>query len=191
MPRAWFALLDRRMCDATRRSCPRAQGRQMLNQTLRYLAKQYATIAQEVLGNNLTSIVLFGSVARGEARANSDVDLLIICRELPAGAFRRRETLQPVRERLQVELERLWVQGNHTDFAEVIKSEAEAQRTHPVYLDMTEEAVILFDRGGFFAGILERLRKRLRELGARRLQLGRLRYWDLKPDFKPGEAITL
>jgi len=162
-----------------------------LNQTLRHLAQRYATIAQEILGDNLISVVLFGSVARGQARATSDVDLLVICRELPAGAFRRRETLQPVRERLQAELDGLWGQGIHTDFVEIIKSEAEAQRTHPVYLDMTEEAVILFDRVGFFAGILERLRGQLRELGAKRRQLGRLRYWDLKPDFKPGEVITL
>ena len=162
-----------------------------LNQTLRHLAQRYATIAQEILGDNLISVVLFGSVARGQARATSDVDLLVICRELPAGAFRRRETLQPVRERLQAELDRLWGQGIHTDFVEIIKSEAEAQRTHPVYLDMTEEAVILFDRVGFFAGILERLREQLRKLGAKRRQLGRLRYWDLKPDFKPGEVITL
>ena len=162
-----------------------------LNQTLLCLAQRYATIAQEILGDNLTSVVLFGSVARGEALVSSDVDLLVICRELPAGAFRRREMLAPVGKRLQADLGRLRAQGIHTDFAEIIKSEAEAQRTHPVYLDMTEEAAILFDRGSFFAGILERLRERLRELGAKRRQLGRLRYWDLKPDFKPGEAIVL
>ncbi len=158
---------------------------------LNHLAKQYAATARAVLGDNLTSVVLFGSVARDQAGPGSDIDLLVICRELPTGAFRRQEVLEPVRERLQAELDRLWGQGWYADFTEVIKTEMEAQRTHPLYLDMTEEAVILFDRGGFFAGVLERLRGRLRELGAERKQLGRLRYWDLKPDFKPGEAITL
>ncbi|MBC8254127.1 MAG: nucleotidyltransferase domain-containing protein [Ardenticatenia bacterium] len=162
-----------------------------LNQVLRHLAEQYTDTAQAVLGDNLTSVALFGSVARGEAGADSDIDLLVICRELPAGAFRRQEVLEPVRERLQAELSRLWEQGCYTDFSEVIKTEIEAQRTHPLYLDMTEEVVILFDRGGFFARVLARLRERLGELGAERQQLGRLRYWDLKPDFKPGEAITL
>ena len=162
-----------------------------LNQTLRHLAQQYATIVQEVLSDNLTSVVLFGSVARGEARSGSDVDLLIVCRELPAGALQRREMFDPVREHLQADLDRLWAQGVYTDFAEVIKSEVEAETTHPIYLDMTEDAMILFDRDDFFARILERLRERLRELGSQRRQLGRLRYWDLKPDLKPGEAITL
>ena len=96
-----------------------------------------------------------------------------------------------MRERLQVELDRLWEQGCYTDFTEVIKTETEAQKTHLLYLDMTEEAVILFDRGEFFARVLARLRERLRELGAQRKQLGRIRYWDLKPDFKPGEVIWL
>ena len=161
------------------------------NQALRHLAERYAATAQEVLGENLTSVVLFGSVARGEARPDSDIDLLVICRELPAGAFRRQEVLEPVQERLQVELDRLWEQGCYTDFTEIIKTETEAQKTHLLYLDMTEEAVILFDRGEFFARVLARVRERLRELGAQRKQLGRIRYWDLKPDFKPGEVIWL
>jgi predicted nucleotidyltransferase len=162
-----------------------------LNQALRHLAEQYAATAQAVLGGNLTSVVLFGSVARGEAESDSDIDLLVICRELPAGAFRRQEVLEPVRESLQAELERLWEQGCYTDFTEVLKTEVEAQKTHLLYLDLTEEAVILFDRGSFFARVLDRVRERLRELGARRRQLGHVRYWDLKPDFWAGEVITL
>jgi len=162
-----------------------------LNQILRHLAEQYAATAHAILGNNLTSVVLFGSVARGEAGSDSDIDLLVICRELPAGAFRRQEVLEPVRERLQAELERLWERGCYADFTVVLKTEIEAQRTHLLYLDLTEEAVILFDRGGFFARVLARVRERLRELGAQRRQLGRVRYWDLKPDFRAGEVITL
>lgn len=56
---------------------------------------------------------------------------------------------------------------------------------------MTEDAILLYDREGFFAGMLQRLRSRLAELGAQRKQLGRLRYWDLKPDFQLGEVIEL
>lgn len=162
-----------------------------LTKTLRGLADRYAGIAQEVVGDNLTSVVLFGSVARGEAGPRSDVDLLVICRDLPHGAFRRREALEPVRERLQEDLDRLWTEGITTDVIEVIKTEAEARRTHLLYLDMTEEAVLLFDREGFFEGVLAGLRQRLKELGSVRRRLGNVRYWDLKPDFKPGEVIEL
>lgn len=162
-----------------------------INQVLRSLAQRYAQIAQELLGDNLTSVVLYGSVARGEAVAGSDIDLLIICRELPPGIFQRHEVLEPVRMRIQPELEPLWAQGCYSDFSEMLKTESEAQQTIPPYLDMTEDAVLLYDRHGFFADILQRLRQRLRALGAQRKRLGKVYYWDLKPDFQPGEVIEL
>ncbi|MFN3742677.1 MAG: hypothetical protein ACK4VW_08415 [Anaerolineales bacterium] len=40
-----------------------------LNALLRDLAQRYAAVAQDTLGENLTSVILFGSVARSEARA--------------------------------------------------------------------------------------------------------------------------
>jgi len=155
------------------------------------LACRYALLTEEALGDNLTSVVLFGSVARGQARPNSDIDLLIVCRRLPQGAFRRQALLEPVRQQLQARLEPLWEQGCYVDFTELLKDEAQAQRHRLLYLDMTEEAVLLFDRNNFFADVLARLRKRLKELGSQRKQLGSIRYWDLKPDFKPGEEIVL
>ena len=167
------------------------RGKESLRETLLSLAQRYAEIVQNFLGNNLTSVVLFGSVARGNVTPTSDIDLLVIAKELPRGAFRRRELLEPVRERLLAELDSLWARGIYTDFVEVIKTEREAQKTHLFYLDMTEEAIILYDRDNFFANILERLREKLRELKAKRKRLGRMWYWDLKPDFKPGEVIEL
>ena len=56
---------------------------------------------------------------------------------------------------------------------------------------MVEDAKILFDRDVFFGVVLERLRKRLKELGARRIWRGNVWYWDLKPDYKPGDVIEL
>jgi len=61
----------------------------------------------------------------------------------------------------------------------------------PLYLDIVEDAVIFFDRDGFFSGILEKLRKRLNELGAERVRLGKKWYWRLKRDYKFGEVIEI
>jgi predicted nucleotidyltransferase len=158
---------------------------------LQRLARCYARAARETLGENLTSVVLYGSVARGEAHADSDIDLLIICRQLPRGIFERNGLLHPVREQMEPRLRRLWARGYRGDFSEVLKTEAEAQHVVPPYLDMTEDAMLLVDRRHFFAGVLERVRQRLRELGAQRKRLGTVRYWDLKPDFRPGEVIEI
>jgi len=162
-----------------------------LNVCLRRLAEQYARVASEVLGENLTSVYLFGSVARGEAGPESDIDLLVICRHLPEGAFRRRRVLEPIRERLTSHLQTLWDRGVYTDSVEVIRNETEAAKVHPLYLDMVNEAVRLFDRNGFFTHVLARLAERLQALGAERRRLGHVFYWDLKPDFRTGEVIEL
>ncbi len=56
---------------------------------------------------------------------------------------------------------------------------------------LIEDGVILYDSGGFFAGVLERLGAALRQMGAQRKTVGNLRYWDLKPDFKPGDVVEI
>jgi len=38
---------------------------------------------------------------------------------------------------------------------------------------------------------LERLRARLAVLGARRIRRGNAWYWDLKPDYRPGDVFSL
>ena len=162
-----------------------------LNQHLLGLAHRYTDCALELLRENLTSVVLFGSVARVEARDNSYIDLLVVARDLPRGAFNRQALLAPVRERLLPDLEALWEQRMYIDFGEVIKTQTAARHFHLLYLDLTEEAVLLYDRNGFFAGVLEAVRQRLTELGSRRRRLGQIAYWDLKPDLKPGEKLEL
>jgi len=162
-----------------------------LNAQLRTLAEAYTHALQETLGERLVSVALFGSVARGEAGPHSDIDLFVVLEEAPHGMTRRRALLEPARQAITSLLEPLWDRGVYTDVVEIIRTRAEARRFHPVYLDMTEEAVLLYDKDGFLAGVLERLRRRLRELGARRKRLGHIRYWDLKPDFRPGEVIEL
>lgn len=162
-----------------------------LNEVLKSLAEKYARLAKEHLGANLISVALFGSVARGEATQYSDIDLLIVCENLPKGMFKRHALLEPVREQLQSDLERLWKQGIYSDFTELVYTKEEASKFHWVYLDMLEDAVILHDEGDFLHGVFERLRERLKELGAQKRRLGKISYYDLKPDFKPGEVIEL
>lgn len=73
----------------------------------------------------------------------------------------------------------------------IIRSTEEIQKGTPLLLDMVEDSKILFDRDNFFKGIIEGLRKKLDELGARRIWSGNAWYWDLKPDFTPGDIIEL
>jgi hypothetical protein len=74
----------------------------------------------------------------------------------------------------------------------LVLSEEEADRNRYLYLDMIDEAILLYDPDGFFAERLQRLRERLAQLGARRVWLpDGSWYWDLKPDLKLGEEFEL
>jgi predicted nucleotidyltransferase len=162
-----------------------------LNDKLKDLAQSYTRLLREHLGERLVSVALFGSVARGTAHARSDIDLFLVIRDLPTGAFSRRRVVQPVREALLPRLDDLWQAGIYADFVEVLRTPQEAERFHLLYLDMAAEAILLYDAKGFLSDRFARVRARLAELGATRRQLGDVTYWDLKPDFEPGQVITL
>ncbi len=150
-----------------------------LNADLFDLAKRYAAKAREALGDQLVSVALFGSVARGQAGPGSDIDLFVVLQEAPPGMLSRRRLLDPVRESLTPELERFWKQGIYVDFVEVIRTRSEAGEYHPLYLDMSQEAIMLYDRDQFLETFLAIIKEQLEREGAVRIVMGNFWYWDL------------
>ena len=137
------------------------------------------------------TLAVFGSVARGTQRFDSDIDLVLICDSLPAGRIRRMEEFKLVEDRLEPVLLSLEKHGISTSLSPIFKTPEEVQRGSPLFLDLVEDARVLFDRNDFFRGYLDQLRDRLARLGARRVWHGNAWYWDLKPDFKPGDVFEI
>jgi len=160
-----------------------------LNAGLHDLAKRYAAEAEKALGDRLVSIALYGSVARKEAGPGSDIDLFVVLEEAPLGMLARRRLLDPVRESLTPELEDLWGQGIYADFVEVIRTRTEARQFHPLYLDMSREAILLYDRDHLLETLLAKIREHLERGGAERIALGRFWYWDLLRSSIPEEIV--
>ena len=142
-------------------------------------------------GQRLVATAVFGSVGRGTPREDSDVDLLIVARDLPAGRFCRLDEFLPVEARLDAALRAVRSDGHPVVLSPVFKTPAEVERGSPLFLDLVEDARILYDPESFLIRYLDGLRARMRQLGSRRVWLGNAWYWELKPDLKPGEVITL
>src|SRR5574337_79587 len=162
-----------------------------LNRALRKLAEGYAQGLRRDLGDDVISVVLFGSVARGEATPYSDIDLLVVVSDLPHGRMARVERIRATDQRIEKQLKDLRSRGIFSDVCPILKTPEEAAQIRPLYLDFVEDAVFLADRDGFFAGVLDRLKSRLKELGSVRRRMGKIRYWELKPDYQPGEIFEL
>lgn len=144
----------------------------------------FIALLEREWGQDFISLVLFGSRARGAATPTSDIDLLVVKKGLPRSRLDR----PPIVFRLV----RTLSEGFAHRISTILLTPEEAMVTKPYYLDMVEEAVILFDREGFFKGVLERLRDRMQELGSRRVRDSAGNpYWILKPGSKPGEEIIL
>jgi hypothetical protein len=68
----------------------------------------------------------------------------------------------------------------------------EEARSHPpILLDLADHGAIVYDRDGFLAGVLEDIRKKLKQLGARKVAAKKGYYWVLKPGAKPTEDVEV
>jgi hypothetical protein len=165
--------------------------RDMLRETYDKLTSRLLEETRGHYGARLVSFVVFGSVARGAMRPDSDIDLLVVADPLPQGRMARVREFDAVERALGPDLADAASVGVHALLSPVFKTPDEVRYGSPLFLDMTIEARILHDTGGFFAAYLDGLRARMRALGSVRRRLAGGYYWVLKPDWKPGEEIVL
>ena len=127
---------------------------------IEHLKKPYNEILNALLnellnyfGDKFISLVVYGSVARGEARKNSDIDILLVIKDLPSSRFARQELFMRIEERIKKVLNKYYKKNYFIDFSPILKTPEEAERITPLYLDMVEDAVIIFDRDFFCKSI--------------------------------------
>lgn len=149
------------------------------------LLDRLTSLCKEHYGARLISLVVFGSVGRGTPRPDSDIDILLVIQDLPNGRIPR------VREFAPIEIALSNVVKRRFELSPVFKTPQEIANGSPLLLDMVEDSRILFDRDDFFRQAMKNLNERLQRLGARRIWRGNAWYWDLKPDYRPGEIFEI
>ena len=146
--------------------------------------EQFRDVLEARFGDALVSLVAFGSQVQGRARPESDLDLLIVVRDLPRRRMDRRRLLSDLAHRVSDPFA--------ATVSIIVLTPDEASSVKPFYLGLLDGHRRLVDRGDLMRGILTRLEARLTELGSRRLtdERGNV-YWDLKPDYVLGEDVVL
>jgi len=143
-------------------------------------------------GDRLVSFVIFGSVARNVFRPDSDIDCLIVTENAPRGRMKRVSEFQSnVEDALTAEIDSLYEKGIFPCISPVFTTRDEVKNGSPLFLDMTDHSLILFDREDFFHKYLDGLKERLDSLGSKRIVRGSAWYWVLKPDYKYGDVIEI
>ncbi len=156
------------------------------------LVKEYINIIERTLGQNLVSVCLFGSIARGDFTQESDIDILIVAKNLPEDVGKRHSLFTEARLKILLSdiAENLRKLGYSTTFSEVILTPDEVRRHPPILLDIVEDGIILYDNN-FLPSVIDNLRNSLRKLGAKRIKLEHGWYWLLKHDAKFGDEIII
>jgi uncharacterized protein len=128
---------------------------------------------RKALGERLVAVVLFGSRARGEARADSDWDLLVLAERLPQNTFDR-----------QLFFGRLLPSDIPGAITVVAKTPKEFEAHLPsLYLDIALDGQILYDPNGYAADRLAALRHLIQEAGLyrKRAEAGDTWEWEREP----------
>jgi len=164
-----------------------------LQQEYQELAEEYVRLVKMHFGNRLWSICFFGSATRGEAMPESDLDALVVADGLPRDIGLRFNETNPIHNSLRQtetyrKLKSLQRRGTVSD---IFLTPKEASKHPPILLDIADHGIVAFDRDNFLKEALESVRRRLRELGARKVLTKKGYYWILKPNAKPTEVVEI
>jgi hypothetical protein len=138
-------------------------------------------VLRETEGENLLSVVFYGSRARGDEGKASDIDLFIVLKDVGSFLNTRRRIYRVLNE-LGVGLE----------FSPLILNSSSAQKLQPIHFELSADGIIVFDRDRFMETVLSKVKRVIEKIGARRYKTDDGCYgWVLKEGIKRGEVIEL
>jgi len=157
------------------------------------LAETYLKELRAVFGERLYSACLFGSVARGTATPESDIDLLVVVADLPRDVGSRHRMMNKARMRTMGThaYKELRSKGRSTTISEIYLTPEEVKGHPPILLDVAFDGIILHDKEDFLGKVLQEIKDRLRVLSARKVETKKGWYWVLRPDAKIGEEVRI
>jgi len=138
------------------------------------IINKFTEKCKERFGEDLVSVVLFGSYARGTAKEYSDIDLLVVARKLPKDSSQRWQLLKDIRMEILL---------NHSKSIETLLLTPDELRenfwmTSPLFSTLVIGSKILYDTG-FFQPEFQRFVNQIKDedityYGERRWEISKL-----------------
>lgn len=151
----------------------------------------FVTQLLENFGNKLLAVIQFGSTARGHIKRHTDLDLFVVLDTEFANLAEKRAAALKAEESADAVLKSLNSFGYSIQVSALVRTRNQALAFTPIYLDMTIHSVIHYEKDDFATLLIKRTKDKISEIGAVRKNRGLLWYWDLCPNFKPGDKAPL
>src|SRR5688500_5753480 len=100
------------------------------------LKDRLLSACERIYGGRLVSLAIYGSVARGTARPDSDIDILVVADPLPDGRIARINEFSHVEIELAEALAQARASGFQAFLSPIFKTPAEFGRGSLLFLDM-------------------------------------------------------
>ena len=157
------------------------------------LIEEYCSAIKNHFSDKLISICLFGSVARGEAKSDSDIDILIVANGLPRDIGMRIKETNYIHEYLKESKAYISLRKSNMSglISDIFFMPEEIKGHPPLLLDIIDDGIVLYDRGSFLSNELKLLKQKLEAQKARKVKTEKGHFWILKPDAISGEVVEI
>lgn len=162
-----------------------------VNNLFSQLMVQLLEQAKDAYADNLLGILQFGSTVDSYLKNDTDIDLIIVLKQLPPRRRDRYDIFFSIEDRLQEQLKKLQTRGHSLYFSPIFRDEKRIRAFSPLLLDITEKSKILYDPQNILQQAIDKTRDWIIKSGAYKRQRGLKWFWVLSPNHVPGQINNL
>ncbi len=141
------------------------------------LISELKGLFKQIFNHDLISIILFGSIVKGNFTSTSDIDVLVVC-ETPPKDWRARDKM--VME-LTEDIEIKYATPIHMTLVSKDEISHAIESAYPLMLEIYDANEIIYDKNNFFKLLMVDFGKNLRRWHAKKIDKG---VWEI-----PGLAV--
>lgn len=141
------------------------------------LITELTAVLQQKFSQSLLSIVLFGSIVKGNFTETSDIDVIVVCENL-TGDWRARDKMIFA---LTEDIELKYSTPIHMNLVSKDEISHAIESAYPLMLEIYDANRIIYDKGNFFSNLLKNFEFNLHKWHATKIEKG---FWKI-----PGLAV--